>query len=306
MTRQDAEQKSRAFAVSIGRPTLADLRRAPASELLARSRAAGFSMSLPIDGRYLPEPPCQASLAGRQARVPLITGYVADEQFGWQPPLPQITSYSQYEAAVRHLLAYYGGKGVADTFLGMVPPSRWRPEMAEPSVRGYAVTGWQTESWAEAMSRITPNVYFYRFDQVPAGLVRHSTRRRSRMCSTTRPGRRDTRRTCPHSPRVRPISGWQRPCPTIGFPLPGQASRPRPASPLGPGTAGSRGERRWRSGHRRATAAIILPADRFSQPLRNLVMTAAAIAAVIALLPTPAAAHTPHIRTLSRVARRLG
>ena len=168
-TRTAAEAKGQAFATSVGQPTLAGLRSVSAPKLLARSRAAGFSMSPPIDGHYLPEAPCRVFLDGRQARVPLITGYVADEQFGWQPPLPAITHYPQYEAAVRHLLGYYGSKGVADTFLAMVPPARWTPDMTESLVRGYLMTGWQTESWAEAMSRVTPDVYLYRFDQPPQG-----------------------------------------------------------------------------------------------------------------------------------------
>lgn len=169
LTLSAAEAKSRSFASSISQPTLAGLRDMPAADLLRLSRTAGFSLNLPVDGYFIPAAPCDVFSRGQQQPVPLLTGFTADEQFGWQPPLLKIGSYAEYEHAARKLFGYYGGPNVADAFLSMVPRARWRPDMAEPILRGYGMTGWQNESWAEAMSRVTPNVYFYYFDHVPRG-----------------------------------------------------------------------------------------------------------------------------------------
>ncbi len=167
--REAAEAKGSGFAASVGRTTLADLRDMPASELLSRSRRAGFATTLPIDGYFVPQSPCAIFQKGEQAKVPLLTGYTADEQYGWLPPPSGLTRYARYQAAARKLFSYYGGPRLADSFLSLVPKRRWRSAMAFGLLREYGMTGWQTESWAEVMSRTVPNTYLYRFDQPPHG-----------------------------------------------------------------------------------------------------------------------------------------
>jgi para-nitrobenzyl esterase len=201
LTREGAEARGAGFAISIGKPALADLRDVPASELIARSRSAGFAMTLPLDGYYVPDHPCAIFHKGQQARVPLLTGYTADEQFGWLPPPIRITRFSAFDAAARKLFSYYGGPGLAANFLSLVPRARWHPEMAEPLLRRYGMTGWQTESWADAMSRVVPDVYFYRFDQPPNGA---ETAFHTAELSFMFDNERDAPRYSPNMPALRP------------------------------------------------------------------------------------------------------
>jgi para-nitrobenzyl esterase len=75
-----SEQTGSAFAKSVGAPTLAALRAKPAAEIL---QAALEEKDLPfwpnVDGYFFPENPWTVYAAGKQAHVPLLAGWNADE-----------------------------------------------------------------------------------------------------------------------------------------------------------------------------------------------------------------------------------
>jgi para-nitrobenzyl esterase len=87
-----SEQVGATFAQSLGALSLADLRAKPAAEILQSALdAKGLQFWPNIDGYFFPEDPMETYAAGRQARVPLLAGWNADEHranqfFGNKPP----------------------------------------------------------------------------------------------------------------------------------------------------------------------------------------------------------------------------
>jgi para-nitrobenzyl esterase len=76
----ESERLGVSFAESVGAPTLAALRARPAQELLeAAMRGDGFRFSPTIDGHVVPQPVPAVYAEGRQAKVPLLAGWNADE-----------------------------------------------------------------------------------------------------------------------------------------------------------------------------------------------------------------------------------
>lgn len=75
-----SEQVGVAFANSVGAPTLAALRAMPAAEIFqAALKEKGLPFWPNIDGYFFPEDPRTIYAAGKQAHVPLMAGWNADE-----------------------------------------------------------------------------------------------------------------------------------------------------------------------------------------------------------------------------------
>jgi para-nitrobenzyl esterase len=86
-SRETAEQRDVAFAQAAFKTTrLADLRRLSADEIVhaatAKSTPAPPRFVPDVDGYFLPEPVARIYAAGKQAHVPLIAGWNADESRG--------------------------------------------------------------------------------------------------------------------------------------------------------------------------------------------------------------------------------
>jgi para-nitrobenzyl esterase len=77
-----SEQVGAQFANSIGAPTLEALRAKSANEILQASlkKGNGFRFWPNVDGYFFPEDPAEIYAAGKQAHVPLLAGWNADEQ----------------------------------------------------------------------------------------------------------------------------------------------------------------------------------------------------------------------------------
>jgi para-nitrobenzyl esterase len=76
----DSEKAGSSFAESIGAKNLAALRKMPAEELLqAAAKAHGVRFGPSIDGYLLTQPVAQTFAEGKQAKVPLLAGWNADE-----------------------------------------------------------------------------------------------------------------------------------------------------------------------------------------------------------------------------------
>jgi para-nitrobenzyl esterase len=80
-TLEEVEQRDQQWAVSLGAPTMADLRAMPAEKILDAAAQKGAPGFWPvIDDRLLTEPVADTYAAGKQAHVPLLAGWNGDEQ----------------------------------------------------------------------------------------------------------------------------------------------------------------------------------------------------------------------------------
>jgi para-nitrobenzyl esterase len=74
-----AEERGEKFAASLGAKTIAELRAIPAEDVLKAEQAAKSHFGAIVDGYVLPEDASAIYAAGRQAHVPLLAGWNADE-----------------------------------------------------------------------------------------------------------------------------------------------------------------------------------------------------------------------------------
>ena len=202
-TLETAEAKGVELANAIGQPTLTRLRELPAAELLKRSREQKYFMDPVVEGHFLPETPCKVFEQGKQIDVPLLVGFNGEEHYGYRPPLPAFENFGAYEKYVRGALneMAYLNPGLADGFLALLPKSRWTSSLAPRAIRGYAITGWEMESWAAMMSRVSSKAYLYYFSHVPAG---SQASFHTAELSYVFNNERDTPRYSPNMPTVSP------------------------------------------------------------------------------------------------------
>jgi para-nitrobenzyl esterase len=159
---RDAEKSGIAFAATLGAQSIAELRKLPA-EAISSARFDGLpeiphsNAALPIvDGYVIPGDTYPLYAAGKQADVPLLIGYNADEGAYLFKPIET----AAYIAATRRT---YGL--LADRFLELYPAST-EPESQRSQIRLAAESsfGWQAWSWARIHARTSHRkVFFYYF-----------------------------------------------------------------------------------------------------------------------------------------------
>jgi para-nitrobenzyl esterase len=161
------EQAGAKFAESLGAKTLADLRAIPGDKLLqaAAKRNRGFDFAPNIDGYYFPEDPRAIYAAGRQAHVPLLAGWNADEgkmTILFSPAKPTAKSFAQ-QAEKR-----FGSE--AAEFLKVYPAATDAEalesayQLASDDFIAYSTWKWLNQQAVTGDS----TVYTYHFEQVPA------------------------------------------------------------------------------------------------------------------------------------------
>lgn len=157
-----AEQSGIAFAKSLGARSIAELRRIPADKITAADFSGlpeipNSNAALPIvDGYVIPEDPYTLYAAGKQADVPLLLGYNADESAHMFSPVATGT----FVANVRQ---HYGA--VADQFLTLYPANS-ESESARSQSRLWAESsfGWHMWTWARVHAQTSHSkVFFYHF-----------------------------------------------------------------------------------------------------------------------------------------------
>jgi para-nitrobenzyl esterase len=162
----DAEEDGAKFArESLGTDSLAALRAQPADKLLAATGGRNaFRFEPVIDGYFLPEPVSAIYASGKQAHVPLLAGWNADEGsyhaiFRNQPPT------AQNFIAWAH--SHFGDK--AKAFLKVYPASS--DEQAKRSAQDLAgdqFTGFSTWKWLQMQLETGKSpVYRYKFEDAP-------------------------------------------------------------------------------------------------------------------------------------------
>jgi para-nitrobenzyl esterase len=159
---EGAQKAGIAFARTFGAKSIAELRRVPADKITAADfsglpEIANSNMALPIvDGYVIPDDPYTLYQAGKQADVPLMLGYNADESAHIFTPVATAT----FIANVRQ---HYGA--MADQFLALYPASS-DAEAARSQARLWVESSfaWHMWTWARLHAQTSHSkVYFYHF-----------------------------------------------------------------------------------------------------------------------------------------------
>lgn len=163
----ETEKAGEKFAEAQGAKTLAELRAMPGDKLLqaAAKQIRGFNFAPNIDGYYFPEDPRAIYAAGKQAHVPLLAGWNADEgkmMILFSPAKPTAKSFAE-QAEKR-----FGDQ--ASEFLKVYPAATDAQalesayQLASDDFIAYSTWKWLNQQAATGDS----TVYTYHFEQVPA------------------------------------------------------------------------------------------------------------------------------------------
>ena len=157
------EKQGEKLAAAAGATSLADLRAKSAAELLAIASKpnSGFNFWPSADGYFLPEDPQQIYSEGRQARVPLLAGWNADEMrmaVLLAPVKPNAKTFAE------QLHKQYRDRG--DEALKLYPAST--DEQAVQSAGDLASDNFivfGTWKWIDVQAKIGKPVYRFEFDR---------------------------------------------------------------------------------------------------------------------------------------------
>jgi len=161
----EAQRRSEAFAAKVGCATATCLRALPVRTIL--EHGAALQSGVTLDGTVLPEQPAAAFAAGRVARVPLMVGFVRDEQ--------------AFNLAARELrlgalrapdypgeIALYFGRDNAPRILAAYPVDAY-PSPSEAEIAAARDARSCTGRWiAQAVDAAGVPAFAYQFDDVTA------------------------------------------------------------------------------------------------------------------------------------------
>lgn len=162
----DAEKYGVEFAESMGAKSLAELRAKSADDVLqaAAKRNRGFDFGPILDGYFFTADPATIYSQGKQAHVPLLAGWNADEgkmQILFNPQKPTAKSFEQ-QAKER-----FGDQ--ASDFLKLYPASTDQEAiLSAEALSGDDFIAYSTWKWLNLQVESGAPVYAYRFEQVPA------------------------------------------------------------------------------------------------------------------------------------------
>ncbi len=163
-TLEETEERDQKWADSLGATTLAELRALPTDKILAAAAMRGATRSAPrvrfspvVDGRFLTEPVADTYAQGKQAHIPLLAGWMRDEQHALADGM---TPAKWKEFAERN----FGDR--ADEFLTLYPGNT--DEEAVRSAIDYnsdAFIAFSTWKWVDAQTKTgDAPVYRYHFE----------------------------------------------------------------------------------------------------------------------------------------------
>ena len=156
-----AEATGHDFAVSIGAPTLAQLRALPAARLMEATRSSPPRFTPTIDGYFLPKSPFEIYRNGEQASVPLLAGSNSEEMphalvLGTEPATP--------EGFRRAVTKMHGDR--ADIILKAYPVTSDRESVldAAQALSSDQFIAQSTWKWVQlATRRDGPSTFYYRY-----------------------------------------------------------------------------------------------------------------------------------------------
>ena len=148
-----AEQRGLAVGQSLNAPTLADLRKVPAGELMKKSQQAGSGPI--VDGYVLPDAIKNIFSAGRENHVALLTGWNENEGLMFGPS-------KKADAFKKDIMDKYGNDAAA--FLSFYPAaSDSEATVSQLNLSRDQIFGTQNYTWANMQSDHGCHVYLYRF-----------------------------------------------------------------------------------------------------------------------------------------------
>ena len=146
------------LAAGLHVPDLATLRGMDAQAITDQAARGGFAPFGVVDGAVLPEQMVDAFDAGRQAPVPILTGFNQGEIRSLTVLAPHApASAAAYEQTIR---ARYGD--LADGFLRLYPPADYRESIL--ATTRDALYGWTAERLARRQAALGQRAYVYLFD----------------------------------------------------------------------------------------------------------------------------------------------
>ncbi len=152
------EEIGTALMSKLGATTAEDLRELGPNKIIESTSAAGYFPFATIDDVYLTDQMPAVFDAGKQAKIPILTGFNEGEIRSLRillPPVPK--SAEDYEAKVR---AAYGE--LADTFLKIYPSDNIEASML--ATTRDAMYGWTSERLAASQTIAGQPSYLYFFD----------------------------------------------------------------------------------------------------------------------------------------------
>lgn len=158
----DGEQAGLKFASDINAPSLAELRRIPAAQLLEATAKPGSRFSPTVDNYFFPKSPLEIFAAGEQAHVPLLAGSNSQESgyggvLGREKP-----TVENYRKALERL---YPGK--ADDVFRLYPATNEAEVMdAAQDLASDRFIGYSTWKWVDLATKTGGKpTYYYRYDR---------------------------------------------------------------------------------------------------------------------------------------------
>ncbi len=160
---QTEEADTKFAATSFGTASIEKLRILPANDMQAALKNGQFRFMPTIDGYFLTEDVREIYAAGKQAHVPLLAGWNADEGnyrsfFGKDSPTA--------EHFIAHARAQFGER--ADAFLKLYPAADdAQAKRSAQDLAGDQFIAYSTWKWLETHSKIgKSSVFRYEFDQL--------------------------------------------------------------------------------------------------------------------------------------------
>jgi para-nitrobenzyl esterase len=165
----DSEQQGLKFASALGAQSLADLRRKSGDEVSKAALKTQPWFAPNIDGYFLPDDVQAIFAAGKQARVPLLAGWNADEARGGVVLGKQTPTAESFANDTRKRFG-----DMADTILKAYPASSDAQALeSAAALAGDLFIGYSTWKWIEMHKQTgAAPVFRYSFDRkipVPAG-----------------------------------------------------------------------------------------------------------------------------------------
>lgn len=153
-----AEESGTQLATALHAPNLAALRAMSAEQLTMEASNDGFAPWVVVDGHVVPQQLVDTFGRGKQAPVPLLTGFNIGEIRSLRVLAPQPpASASAYETAIRHS---YGD--LAGAFLRLYPATNLEESII--ATTRDALYGWTAENLVRTQSAIGQPAYLYLFD----------------------------------------------------------------------------------------------------------------------------------------------
>ena len=160
------EQTGLKFAESVGAKSLAELRAKSGDELLQAAAAKfsnGFAFGPNADGYYLPTDVASIYAKGRQAKVPLLAGWNADEGKAQVLMSPEKTTAASFKEMAEKRFA----RDAAE-FLKLYPAANDDEAIVSAeTLSGDDFIAFSTWKWMDLHSRSGAIVYQYHFEQIP-------------------------------------------------------------------------------------------------------------------------------------------